>query len=274
MPSRDRRLRHGGPRRASRGRHGAARGDARRPLPPDQPVAVPDRRSSPTWRHACAGSSSSSCPPGRWSRTSAWRSRADARSPSTAEPAGWSRAPGEVVERFGCWPCEFDEPRCRDDRRDPSATARIYRPSGAADRSSRPTTAPAAGTGSSHRLVAEVLEEMGVGPRTIGVASVGCSRLRLRLPRHRLGRGAARPRAGRRDRRSDGSAPDSFVFAYQGDGDLAAIGTAEIIHAAARGERITRDLRCRYFREPIDDVSRPRIPLSIEIPIDFGNVCL
>ena len=57
--------------------------------------------------------------------------------------------------------------------------------------------------------------------------------------------------------------PDAFVFTYQGDGDLAAIGTAEIVHAAARGERISVDLRqqrhLRHDRRPdgADDAARP-----------------
>ena len=89
-----------------------------------------------------------------------------------------------------------------------------------------------------HRLVAECIDSYGVQKRTIGVASVGCSVFLydyfdvdvLEAPH---GRAAAVATGVKRAR------PDRFVFTYQGDGDLAAIGTAEIVHAANRGERIT-----------------------------------
>ncbi len=97
---------------------------------------------------------------------------------------------------------------------------------------------PGCGHGIIHRLVAEVLEEMGVAGRTILVGSVGCSvfaydYLRLDAVESPHGRAAAVATGVKRVR------PDRVVFTYQGDGDLAAIGTAEIVHAAARGERIT-----------------------------------
>ncbi len=104
---------------------------------------------------------------------------------------------------------------------------------------SNPTSyCPGCGHGIIHRLVAEVLEEMDLGARTILVGSVGCSvfaydYLALDAVESPHGRAAAVATGVKRVR------PDRVVFTYQGDGDLAAIGTAEIIHAAARGERIT-----------------------------------
>ena len=97
---------------------------------------------------------------------------------------------------------------------------------------------PGCGHGIIHRLVAELLDEMHLGPKTIGVASVGCSvfaydYLDVDFVESPHGRAPAVATGVRRVR------PDAFVFTYQGDGDLAAIGTAEIVHAAARGERIS-----------------------------------
>jgi len=97
---------------------------------------------------------------------------------------------------------------------------------------------PGCGHGIIHRLVAELLDEMHLGPTTIGVASVGCSvfaydYLAIDFVESPHGRAPAVATGVRRVR------PDAFVFTYQGDGDLAAIGTAEIVHAAARGERIS-----------------------------------
>ena len=103
----------------------------------------------------------------------------------------------------------------------------------------RPTHyCPGCGHGIIHRLIAELLEELGVAPRTIAVASVGCSvfmydYLAVDVVEAPHGRAPAVATGVRRVR------PDAFVFTYQGDGDLAAIGTGEIIHAAARGERIS-----------------------------------
>src|SRR5512137_1178724 len=92
--------------------------------------------------------------------------------------------------------------------------------------------------GTIHRLVAEAMDDFGVQNRTIGVASVGCSvflysYFDIDVVESPHGRAAAVATGVKRAR------PDSFVFTYQGDGDLAAIGTAEIIHAANRGEGIT-----------------------------------
>ncbi|EYE87511.1 2-oxoglutarate oxidoreductase [Fervidicella metallireducens AeB] len=89
-----------------------------------------------------------------------------------------------------------------------------------------------------HRLVAESLEELGVLDRATGVAPVGCSVLAydyFSCDMHEAAHGRA-PAVATGIKRA---IPDSIVFTYQGDGDLAAIGTAEIVHAAARGERIT-----------------------------------
>jgi len=103
----------------------------------------------------------------------------------------------------------------------------------------RPTHyCPGCGHGIIHRLIAELLGELHLGPTTIGVASVGCSvfaydYLAIDFVESPHGRAPAVATGVRRAR------PDAFVFTYQGDGDLAAIGTAEIIHAAARGERIS-----------------------------------
>jgi 2-oxoglutarate ferredoxin oxidoreductase subunit beta len=97
---------------------------------------------------------------------------------------------------------------------------------------------PGCGHGVVHRLLAEVLEELGLARRTIAVAPVGCAvfaydYLALDWVEAPHGRAPAVATGIRRVR------PDAFVLAYQGDGDLAAIGTAEIVHAAARGEAIT-----------------------------------
>ena len=113
----------------------------------------------------------------------------------------------------------------------------IYqRPEALTDRSSH--YCPGCGHGIVHRLVAELLDEMELAQRTIGVASVGCSvfaydYLAIDFVESPHGRAPAVATGVRRAR------PDAFVFTYQGDGDLAAIGTAEIVHAAARGERIS-----------------------------------
>ncbi len=104
---------------------------------------------------------------------------------------------------------------------------------------SNPTSyCPGCGHGIVHRLVAEVLEDLGIGGKTILVGSVGCSVfaydfLALDSVESPHGRAPAVATGVKRVR------PDRVVFTYQGDGDLAAIGTAEIVHAAARGERIT-----------------------------------
>ncbi len=97
---------------------------------------------------------------------------------------------------------------------------------------------PGCGHGVVHRLLAEVLGELGLGPRTIAVAPVGCAvfaydYLAVDWIEAPHGRAPAVATGVRRVR------PDAFVLTYQGDGDLAAIGTGEIVHAAGRGELIT-----------------------------------
>ena len=91
--------------------------------------------------------------------------------------------------------------------------------------------------GTIHRLVGEVLEELNVLDKTIGVAPVGCSVLAydyFACDMFQAAHGRA-PAVATGIKRAN---PDSVVFTYQGDGDLAAIGTAEIVHAATRGENI------------------------------------
>ncbi|MFZ5754913.1 MAG: thiamine pyrophosphate-dependent enzyme [Bacillota bacterium] len=89
-----------------------------------------------------------------------------------------------------------------------------------------------------HRLVAKNLDELGLAKDTIGIASVGCSAFTYKyfdIDMQQAAHGRA-PAVATGVKRVH---PDKFVFTYQGDGDLAAIGTAEIIHLAARGENIT-----------------------------------
>ena len=89
-----------------------------------------------------------------------------------------------------------------------------------------------------HRLVAESLEELGILEHTVGIAPVGCAVMAydyfncdmIEAPHGRA------PAVATGVKRSN---PGSIVFTYQGDGDLAAIGTAETVHAATRGENIT-----------------------------------
>ncbi len=92
--------------------------------------------------------------------------------------------------------------------------------------------------GVAHRLIAEVLDEMGVSQQTIGVAPVGCSvfaynYFNVDFVEAAHGRAPAMATGIKR------VLPDHIVFTYQGDGDLASIGMAEIMHAAGRGENIT-----------------------------------
>jgi len=89
-----------------------------------------------------------------------------------------------------------------------------------------------------HRLVAEVLDELGLQDRTVGIAPVGCAVFAydyfdVDCIEAAHGRAPAVATGVKRTR------PDTIVFSYQGDGDLASIGMAEIVHAAARSENIT-----------------------------------
>jgi len=92
--------------------------------------------------------------------------------------------------------------------------------------------------GIAHRLLAEVIDEMGVREETIGVAPVGCSvfaydYFNMDFAEAAHGRAPAMATGLKR------VSPDKVVFTYQGDGDLASIGAGEILHAAGRGENIT-----------------------------------
>jgi len=88
------------------------------------------------------------------------------------------------------------------------------------------------------RLVAEVIDELGILDITIGVAPVGCAVLAYSYFNCDM-QGAAHGRAPAVATGIKSVIPDSVVFTYQGDGDLASIGLAEIVHAAARGENFT-----------------------------------
>ena len=120
---------------------------------------------------------------------------------------------------------------------DPHAPRLVYaRPEVLVDRSTH--YCPGCGHGVVHRLLAEVLMELNLPAHTIAVAPVGCAvfaydYLSVDFVEAPHGRAPAVATGIRRVR------PEAFVLTYQGDGDLAAIGTAEIVHAAARGENVT-----------------------------------
>jgi len=97
---------------------------------------------------------------------------------------------------------------------------------------------PGCGHGIAHRLIAEVVDELGIREKVIGIAPVGCAVIAydywdFDCSEAAHGRALAVATAIKRVR------PDNIVFTYQGDGDLAAIGTNETIHAANRGESLT-----------------------------------
>ena len=99
---------------------------------------------------------------------------------------------------------------------------------------------PGCGHGIVHRLVAEVVDELGIQDRTIAIVPVGCAVFGYKyfnLDSIEAAHGRA-PAAATGVKRTN---PNNVVFTYQGDGDLASIGTAEIVHAAHRGEK--QDLR-------------------------------
>ena len=96
---------------------------------------------------------------------------------------------------------------------------------------------PGCSHGTVHKLVAEVIEDMGIQDQTIGICPVGCSvfaynYIDIDWQEAAHGRAPALATATKR------LCPEKYVFTYQGDGDLASIGTAEIIHACGRGENI------------------------------------
>jgi len=97
---------------------------------------------------------------------------------------------------------------------------------------------PGCGHSIIHRLVGEVIDEMGIRDKVVGVPPAGCAVLAyfyfdVDMTEAPHGRGAAVGTGIKR------ASPETIVFSYQGDGDLAAIGTAEVVHAANRGENIT-----------------------------------
>src|SRR3989304_3591048 len=97
---------------------------------------------------------------------------------------------------------------------------------------------PGCGHGIAHRLVGEAVDGLGASERVVGVVSAGCSVRSWRLYNFDMvlaahGRSPAVATGLKR------ALPDTIVFCYQGDGDSAAIGLAELMHAALRGERIT-----------------------------------
>ena len=100
---------------------------------------------------------------------------------------------------------------------------------------------PGCGHGIVHRLVAEAIDELGAGAKAVGVSPVGCSvfannYFNFDMVNALHGRAPAVATGIKRAR------PDALVFSYQGDGDLASIGAAEVVHAAMRGEKI-----CTFF---------------------------
>ncbi|HPH01683.1 MAG TPA: 2-oxoacid:acceptor oxidoreductase family protein [Spirochaetota bacterium] len=97
---------------------------------------------------------------------------------------------------------------------------------------------PGCGHGIIHKIIAETLEELGIADRTVLISPVGCSVFAY----YYFDCGNIQVAHGRAPAVATGvtrSNPDNFLISYQGDGDLAAIGTAEIIHAANRGEKMT-----------------------------------
>src|SRR5512138_3334360 len=97
---------------------------------------------------------------------------------------------------------------------------------------------PGCGHSVVHRVLMETIDELGITDKTIGVAPVGCSvfayqYMNIDMQEAAHGRASAVATGIKRIH------PDKFVFTYQGDGDLAAIGTAETIHTCSRGENIT-----------------------------------
>ena len=96
---------------------------------------------------------------------------------------------------------------------------------------------PGCGHGVVHRVIMEIVEELDIQDKTIGIAPVGCSVLAYNYMDIDM-QEAAHGRAPALATGIKRTMPDKYVFTYQGDGDLAAIGTAETIHACNRGENI------------------------------------
>jgi 2-oxoglutarate ferredoxin oxidoreductase subunit beta len=126
--------------------------------------------------------------------------------------------------------------------------------------------------GVAHRLVAEVLDEMNLTDRTIGVAPVGCAVFAYNyfatdFVEAAHGRAPAMATGIKRVQ------PNSIVFTYQGDGDLASIGMGEIVHAAARGENITVIfINNANFRRSLHDPKNIRLAKkAIRIAFEVQN---
>src|ERR1035441_6292528 len=170
---------------------------------------------------------------------SAWRSKAAARWSFSAASAVWCRLPKRCCRR---WNISSDLRRYSSMA---SLTVTHERASIFYDQFARKGElqhqthyCPGCGHGITHKLLAQALEDLGVQDRTVLVSPVGCSVFAYYYfdvgnIQAAHGRAPAVATAVKRSR------PDSIVIGYQGDGDLAAIGTAEIIHAANRGEPIT-----------------------------------
>ncbi|MHC4125545.1 MAG: thiamine pyrophosphate-dependent enzyme [Planctomycetota bacterium] len=97
---------------------------------------------------------------------------------------------------------------------------------------------PGCGHGIAHRLIAEIIDELDIQGRTIGIAPVGCAVLAydyLDVDMVEVAHGRAPAVATGMKR----TCPEKIIFSYQGDGDLASIGLAEILHAAHRAEQLT-----------------------------------
>ena len=209
---RARRLRHRGAGRAHRRRAGARAGPPGRPLPADHAVAVPGRRRCATPRAAPAPCSWSRCPPARWSRTCGSRSTGRVPVLLHGRMGGSIPTPDEVVDAARrAW--AVTEPDGQPARRDARGRRAMITPQAPAPVEGRTiykrpalltnTTSycPGCGHGIVHRLVAEVLDELGRrrpdDPRRLG-RLLG---LRVRLPAARRHRVAARTRGRGRDRR-------------------------------------------------------------------------
>ena len=114
---------------------------------------------------------------------------------------------------------------------------------------------PGCNHGTAHRLVGEVIDDLGIQERTILVASVGCSvfaynYFKVDACEAAHGRAAAMATGIKR------ANPDNIVFTHQGDGDLASIGIAETLHAAARGEKITITSPRFIINQPIHNFNQ------------------
>ncbi len=121
------------------------------------------------------------------------------------------------------------------------------------------------GHGIVHRLICEIIDELGIREKTIAVAPVGCAVIAydywdFDCCEAAHGRALA---VGTGIKRMQ---PDKFVFTYQGDGDLAAIGTAETVHTANRGENLRFFVTEMSYGQMLEDV---QLSVNGRSPIDF-----